>query len=383
MAESFHTWAQRLQGKYLLRRGKHLMQQGNTAAAITTLTRALSKHLNPEEIYLDRGIAYWKEHACDAAMADFDQAIAQCPEYAEAYCLRGLLWYQMGDEARALDDWAIALQQHPNHATVRYNRGLVYAQRQQYEAALMDFDIALQENPLLAEGYLHRGKVKHQLGDTDGAINDWELALCNDLRLEEAHYLLTKLRQQTKDTTLQNQLQDLLPDTCALTTEHQGRLLVLSLHRPVGAPINYFTLPNALRERLVSLQLPECRRFRLIATAGESSLSEWDQTYGIYDKTPCPPTHWRAALVSTLLLFPPLGIVALVYSAQVRDAYQRGDYPIAARTSHAVKKLCLSSGAMMGLMLFFLASYGIYTHVDSEEFNPAAKTAAVSNSEYQ
>ncbi|MEL7028585.1 MAG: metallophosphoesterase, partial [Pseudomonadota bacterium] len=37
-------------------------------------------------------------------------------------------------------------------------------------------------------------------------------------------------------------------------------------------------------DRLVELQLPVVRRFRLIAKAGDSSLSEWDQTYNIYDK---------------------------------------------------------------------------------------------------
>lgn len=381
MRQLFHAWLQNQQGKYWLRRGISLTQQGNTTAAITALTKALSRHRNPGEIHLKRGIAYWQQQAFAAALADLDQAIALCPHSVQAYGYRGLVRYQMDDEAGALNDWAIALHHHPNDPTVRYNRGLVYAQKQQYEEALTDLNIALEKNPLLAEAYLHRGKVKHHLGDLSGAAKDWELALCNDLRLEEAHQLLVKLHQNTADETLRAQFSDLLPERCAVTVEQQGHLLVLSLHRPVGTPINYFKLPNALREHLMELQLPEVRRFRLISKAGESSLSEWDQTYGIYDKAPCPPTHWRAALAATLLMFPPIGIVALVYSAQVRQAYQRGDYPIATRASYTAKKLCLSSGAIMGLMLFFLASYGIYTHVEGEYPNPAAKTALLSESE--
>ncbi|MEM9008921.1 MAG: CD225/dispanin family protein [Cyanobacteria bacterium P01_F01_bin.86] len=375
MVQQLQFWVQSQQGKYLLRRGTNLMQKDNVAAAIAVFTEAIAKHLKPEEAYLKRGLAHWKQQALELACLDFDQAIALCPHDARAYSHRGLVRYQMDDEAGALEDWAIALRYQPNNALVRYNRGLVYAQKQWHEAALAELDMALQKNPLLAEAYLHRGKVKHQLGDTEGAVKDWELALCNDLRLEEAHHLLTKIRQNTEDATLGSQFADLLPEGCSVTIEQNDALLTLSLQRTVGTPISYFKLPNALRERLIELQLPGVRRFRLVAKAGESSLFEWDHTYGIYDKAPCPPTHLGAALLTTLLLFPPFGIVALVYSAQVKQAYQQGDYPIAARASRAAKKLCLSSGAIMGLMLFFLASYGVYTYVELEYPNPGAKTA--------
>ena len=377
MVQQIQSWVQSQQGRYLLRRGKNLMQKGNITAAIAAFTEAISKHIKPEEAYIQRGLAHWKQDALEKALFDFAQAITLSPHDARPYTHRGLIRYQMNDEVGALEDWQVALQYRPNNAIVRYNRGLVYAQKQQYEAALADFDVALQKNPLLAEAYLHRGKVKQALGDISGAVEDWELALCNDLRLEEAHHLLVQLRQNTEEVILSNQFTDLLPEGCSVTIEQKDALLTLSMHRIVGTPINYFKLPNTLRERLVELQLPGVRRFRLVANAGESSLCEWDHTYGIYDKAPCPPTHLRAALLTTLLLFPPFGIVALIYSAQVKQAYQRGDYPIAARASMAAKKLCLSSGAIMGLMLFFLASYGVYTFVEVEYPNPGAKTALV------
>lgn len=381
MAPQLQSWVQSQHGRYLLRRATHLLQQGSVASAITLLTQALDKHLKPEEIYLQRGLAYWQQQQPRLAYEDFDHAIALIPGNAEAYGHRGLLRYEQGDSQGALADWAQALHHKPNHATVRYHRGLLYLQQQRYEDALADFDVALQQNPLLAEAYLHRGKVKQHLGDSDGAAKDWELALCNDLRLEEAHQLLVMLHQKRKDDIQNDQFRDLLPPECSLAVEQQGKLLVLLLRRPLGTPLNYFQLPNRLRTRLMELQLPNIRRFRLVAKSEDSSFSEWDQTYGVYDKAPCPPTHWRAALLTTVLLFPPLGIVALVYSAQVRQAYQRGDYPVAAGASQAVKKLCLSSGALMGLMLFFLASYGVYTHHESMPYNPAAKTALMSESD--
>lgn len=357
------------------------MQQGNLDKAIAVLTTALSKHLKPEEIYLKRGLAHWQQKELNHALADFNDAIALCPHETRAYSHRGLVHYELGDEVAALEDWAIALRYQPKDATVRYNRGLVYAQKQQYSEALADFDIALDTNPLLSEAYLHRGKAKQQLGDIPGAVKDWELALCNDLRLDEARQLLTQMQQHTQDATLQNHFKDLLPQGVSLAVEQQPPNLTLILNRTVGTPINYFKLPNLLKERLVKLQLPETRRFRLVAKAGNSSLSEWDQTYNIYDKVPCPPPHWRAALASTFLLFPPFGVVALVYASQVKQAYDRGDYPIAARASFTVKRLFLSSSAVMGLFLFVLASYGVHTYVEGKGYNPSAKPALLSESD--
>jgi len=377
MSRSLQSWARRQRGRYLLRRGLNLTQQGNHQAATQVLTAALAVHGEPAEVLLRRGLVHFQQENFAAALTDFDQAIALDPYQATAHGYRGLVHYQLDDEAAALTDWAQALALDPGEATVRYNRGLVWAQKGEYEAALTDFDLALEHNPLLAEAYLHRGKVRQALGDMVGAVKDWEIALCNDLRLSEAHQLLIKNQENVHNFDLQAQFQDLLPEGFSITAEQQGTRLTLTLHRPVGTPVNYFKLPNALRDRLVELQLPEVRRFRLIAKAGDSSLSEWDQTYGIYDKAPCPPARWRDAVATTLLLFPPLGILALVLASQVEPAYRRGDYPIAARASKAVRKLCLSSGAIMGLMLFGLASYGVYTYVDGEYPNPAAKTAMV------
>ncbi|MEM6837279.1 MAG: tetratricopeptide repeat protein [Cyanobacteria bacterium P01_C01_bin.120] len=381
MSPSLQSWAKHQRGRYLLRRSLNLAQQGNHAAAIQSLTAALARHPQTAVVLVQRGLIYLQQEDWPAALADFDQAIALDPNNASAYGHRGLVRYELNDELGALADWAQALALNPGEAIVRYNRGLVFAQQGDHVSALADFDMAIAKNPLLAEAYLHRGKVKQALGDAVGAVKDWEIALCNDLRLSEAQQLLNQVQENCENLSLQDRFQDLLPQGLTLTTEQQETLLTLMLHRQVGAPVNYFKLPNALRDRLVELQLPEIRRFRLLAKAGDSSLSEWDQTYGIYDKAPCPPARWRDAVATTLLLFPPLGVLALVLASQVEPAYRRGDYPIAARASQAVRKLCLSSGAIMGMMLFGVASYGVYTFVEGEYPNPAAKTAVVETPE--
>ncbi len=375
MRRVMQDWVRCQQVKLLLRRGMNLMQQGNGSAAVTTFSQALAQSPDLSEGYLQRGCAYLQQEMYDRAIADFSAAIALSPHCVEAYRYRGLARYEQNDVPGALSDWEQALHHDPTDAIVHYNRGLVYAQQGQYGAALADFDAALGQNPLLAEAYLHRGCMKQRLGDLTGAIQDWELAVCNDLRLEEAQTLLAQVRQLAANASLQKHFADLLPDGVSLSATREGEVIVLQLRRSVGTPLSYFTLSDRLRDRLIDLQLPAIRRFRLIAKAGDSSLSEWDQTYPIYDKAPCPPARWRDALITTLLLFPPFGVLALVLAAQVKPAYQRGDYPSAMSASRAVRKLFLSSSVIMGVMLFGLASYGVHTYVEGDYPNPSAKTA--------
>lgn len=373
--DSLQTWVQTQQGRLLVRRSHNLMLQGNVAGAIAALTEALSKHLKPEEIYLRRGQAHWHQQNAAAALEDFSHAIALCPHDPRPYQHRGIVYYSLGEDDKAQTDWDIALYYQPDNAIARYYRGLLALEQGRHSDALVDFDHALHKNPLMAEAYYHRGHGKYALGDVEGAIADWELALCNDLRLDEAREWLLKVQHQIQSHALTQALQAVLPAGVELSLQHRGDRLTLELRRQLGVPINYFTLPDTLRHHLIQLQPPGVRSFHLIAYTGDSTLAEWNQTYGIYDRVPCPPARWQMSVLTTLLLFPPFGILSLLCSAQVKASYQRGDYPTAMRASRTVKKLCLSSGAVMGMMLFFLASYGVYTNVEVHYPNPAAKTA--------
>jgi tetratricopeptide (TPR) repeat protein len=375
MARSLHRWLQHQQARLALRRGLAYLRKDNFPKAIAALTDAIAHHPNPARVLRQRAQGHWQWGDTSAARADYDQALTLNPQDCLAYGSRGLLRYGQGDEAGALADWHQALHIDPQNATVYYNRGLLYAQTQRWERALADLDQAIARQPLLAAAYLHRGKVRYQLGDAPGAVEDWEMALCNDLRLDEASQWLQTLNQEAQRQTLIQQLVVALPPEFAIEADINGDTLRLSLHRPLGTPVNYFALRDTLRDRLVELELPEVRRFQLTGKAGEATLAEWNQTYAIYDRLPCPPTHWRAALASTLLLFPPFGVVALTYAAQVRQAYRRGDYPIAARASKTVKGLCLGSGAIAGLLLCGLMGYGVYTQVEITPPSPSAKTA--------
>lgn len=333
--------------RYAYRRGLDWVRKGNYPAAIASFTEALDHHPRPAEVYVTRGIAHWQIDEPEKALADFTEATYRDARQIKAYGNRGLLRYQLGDEQGALDDWQQALAVRPTDAQVRYNRALLFLQKDDYSAALADFNRALETNPNLAEAYYHRGNTRYELGDVEGAITDWELALCNDLRLEGARTRLQQVQRHSVNTQLSRRLQTALtPQTLKVEVQQIGSRLDIDIRRPKGTGINYFTLPNLIRKKLIAWQVPGVRQFRLTGQVDEQSMPEWQQVYSLYQGQPSPPAHWQLAWWTALVIFPPLGIPALIYAQRVGESYRQGDYPVALQASKTARALCLTGIAI-------------------------------------
>lgn len=371
MGDRWQTWARQQQARYRYRRGLDAVNKGDLQRAIAEFTAALSHHPRPAIVYLSLGNLHWQRENLPAALESFNQAIAVDPSNAKAYGNRGLLHSYLGDTDQALTDWDRALSHRPKTALVHYNRGLFYLHQQRYEEALADFNQALETNPNLADAYLHRGNVRQWLGDLPGAIADWELALCNDLRLNEARIHLQQLQQIHYDTRLAARIKAVLePDSLSVTVQQKGDRLDITIHRPQGVGINYMTLPNTIRDHLVKWQISGFKRFKLTGQVADQSFVEWQQVYDLYKGQPCPPSHWKTASLTTLLLCPPFGLAALIFGWRVRDAYNRGDYPTAVHASRTAKALCISGSAMTAVIASLTLSYLGVMELKAQNPNP-------------
>ena len=80
----------------------------------------------------------------DAAVADYDQAIALNPQYATAYNNRGVAYYQKGDLDRAMADFDQAIALNPQYAMAYYDRGFTYVKLGEQEQAIADLERALE-----------------------------------------------------------------------------------------------------------------------------------------------------------------------------------------------------------------------------------------------
>jgi tetratricopeptide (TPR) repeat protein len=351
------AWIRRQQARFAHRRGINLTRKGSLKTAIAAFTQALTHHPNPAECYAQRGFAHWQCNHREAAIADYNHAIARHPEHVIAYGNRGLVRYELGDVEGAISDWHTALHYRPHYATAHYNLGLHYAQRGDLSAAQAALTEAIAASPNLADAYYHRGNVRESLGDPDGALNDWQLAIANDLSMDAVKVKLLAVRQTHHQNRLAATVQAALPPGITVQVKRTEHQLTLTLTRELGVPINYFTLPDQIRQSLVPLELGNVQRFRLLGHVGDQTQPEWNQQYKLYGGLPCPPSHWRSAIITTLLLFPPVGVLALVYAAQVKSLYQRGHYIAAKQASNIVRKIYLFSRTGMIAIASLLIVY--------------------------
>lgn len=366
-------WLRRQQARYRYRQALTQMRKGNVEVALTVLPQALDHSPCPADIHIELGKAHWQTGETTAALEHFSAAIALDPTNVRAFGNRGLLHCQQGREDLALSDWHQALQHQPGHALIHYNRGLLYFRQQDYTAALADFDAALDANPNLAEVYLHRGHVHEQLGQTAAAAHDWELALCNDLNLDQARLKLHHLQQVHRDRALSQRLQaELGLRQVAIEVEHQEGHLHIQVHRPVGVGLNYFTLPNQIRTLLVSWQIDDIYSFDLTGQVQAQSMVEWRGHYKVFQGQPCPPARWRQVLLTAFVIFPPLGIPALAYAMNLRQAYHQGDYLSALRASKAIQGLCRAGGIISLTLVTLLGGYWGYQRL----YGPPEASAA-------
>ncbi len=64
---------------------------------------------------------------------------------------------------------------------------------------------------------------------------------------------------------------------------------------------------------------------------------------------PCPPTYLVWAIITTVCCCTPLGIVAIIYAANIKNAYYRGDYMKAVRNSNRAQAWIIAA-IVLGLI---------------------------------
>lgn len=358
MGHHVHNWFLKQHARYRYRRALDQVRKGNLGVALETLPNALDHHPYPADIHVALGKTHWQAGQTDAALDHFNRAIAEDPANVKAYGNRGLLYHQRGQNSLALEDWNRALAYQPGNALIHYNRGLLYLHQDRYQEALADFDQAIATNPNMAEAYLHRGDLRERLGDWAGAVHDWELALCNDLNLSQARSKLQEAKRVYRDCDLSHRLKAGLEfELVDVEAQQQGDAIQINIYRPLGVGINYFTLPDQVRGLLSNWQIMGVRRFHIIARVTHQDVVEWQGSYALYQGQPCPPARWRSVLLTALLIFPPLGIPALVYAINLKQAYRRGDYLTALRASRTIQALCRAGGVMTLTLMTLLTGY--------------------------
>lgn len=196
--------------------------QGDFAAAVTTIGRALAVNaenaaahynmgyaleglqragdalahydraivLRPDYVaaYMNRGTVLFARKQFPAALADLDRVLDFSPQDADAHLARALIRRETRDLAGALADCDRALTVRADDANIHATRGAVLADLHRHRDALASFDAALALRPDLAEAHTNRGLSLATLGKADAALACFEAAIRCSPALAAAHY---------------------------------------------------------------------------------------------------------------------------------------------------------------------------------------------------
>ena len=146
-------------------------------AAIADYDKAIALDPTLAHAFSNRGLAKCELKQCEAAIADFNKAIALDPTLAIAFSNRGLAKHVLKQYEAAIADFNKAIALDPALALAFNNRGFAKYELKQYEAAIADYDKAIALDPTLAIAFSSRGFAKHKLKQYEAAIADFNKAI--------------------------------------------------------------------------------------------------------------------------------------------------------------------------------------------------------------
>lgn len=146
--------------------------QGDTAASLEWISRALSIDKYDVDLLNQRAVLYSKMEMYDQAEPDLDKSVYLDPGNAQTYEIRAMVRYCTDNLNGALADYDMAIRLDPASVTAHYNRGNLRAQIADDNRAILDFDFVIEAEPDNMMAIFNRGILRYQTGDLTGAEQD-------------------------------------------------------------------------------------------------------------------------------------------------------------------------------------------------------------------
>jgi protein O-mannosyl-transferase len=128
---------------------------------------------NPAQVYVLRGVAFFRQGKLEEALKDYSKAIELDPGNWKPWGARGLMHIKLGKFREALRDHNQAILMKPDSAELYYNRGNIYVALKQFRNAISDYTQAIKFSDVVHPEYHHnRGLTYERLGMLEAAGMD-------------------------------------------------------------------------------------------------------------------------------------------------------------------------------------------------------------------
>jgi predicted O-linked N-acetylglucosamine transferase (SPINDLY family) len=153
-----------------------VFQRGDLTEAVRAYTALIERRRNPESYY-KRGNAQTGLGRLEAALADYDQAIALDPKYSKALCNRGAVLERLARLDEAFTSYQQAITLDPDDFLAYYNQGSVLKELGRFDEALASYERAIALKADQPEAYVNRANVLRQLKRYEAAVVSYNEAI--------------------------------------------------------------------------------------------------------------------------------------------------------------------------------------------------------------
>ena len=122
------------------------------------------------------------------ALASYDRFVALTGDFAPAHNNRGHVLEQLGRPAEALASLDVAIRLRPDYAEAHNNRGNALRSLGRPLEALESYDRALALKPAFVQALSNRGNVLYDLGRTEAALATYDAVIARAPSFADAHH---------------------------------------------------------------------------------------------------------------------------------------------------------------------------------------------------
>ncbi|WP_118135105.1 tetratricopeptide repeat protein [Oceanicella sp. SM1341] len=148
------------QARALVNQAMAFAAYDNLGRALQALDEAARRDPRLFAIYPNRAWVHQRMGDHDAALADYDRALAMKPADRDALFGRGGLYLRRGEAEKAVADFDAVLRHDGRDTDALYNRGLALAAAGRTADAVQDFTAVLRAHPEDAHAWLERGRAR-------------------------------------------------------------------------------------------------------------------------------------------------------------------------------------------------------------------------------